>query len=293
MTVCLLVHPDRPDPAERLVPVDADTPQVSVTDLGVTRGDGVFEVFTVVDGRPQAVEAHLRRLANSAVMVELAAPDLALFEQAVRRAAAEEYRATHAHELLVKLIITRGIEDAEPAVSTAWVLGFPNADHTRERRDGVDVITLDRGYPHDIAARAPWLLAGAKTLSYAINRSVLREASRRGADDVLFVSSDGYVLEGPSSSLVVRRGTRIWTPSTAQGLLRGTTQGCVFEEMAARGYATGEALLRSDDLAQADGMWLASSGRLLAPIRSLDGRAVQVDHALTDAINEALLARTD
>ena len=72
---------------------------------------------------------------------------------------------------------------------------------------------------HDIAARAPWLLAGAKTLSYAINKAVLREAARRGADDVLFVSSDGYVLEGPSSTLIAKFGNRIWTPSTALGIL--------------------------------------------------------------------------
>ncbi len=53
---------------------------------------------------------------------------------------------------------------------------------------------LDRGYRHDAERTSPWLLAGAKTLSYAVNRAMLREAARRGADDAIFVSSDGYVL---------------------------------------------------------------------------------------------------
>lgn len=290
MTVCLRVSPDQ-DP--QLVPIDPDLPQVSVLDLGVTRGDGIFEVLTVVDGRPQAVGPHLRRLANSAAMLDLETPDPVLIERAVREAAARQHAGTGARELLVKVVVTRGVEGAEPPSSTCWVLAFPSADHTRERTEGVDVITLERGYPHDIAARAPWLLAGAKTLSYAVNRSVLREARRRGADDVLFVSSDGYLLEGPSSSLIVRLGRRIWTPSAAQGVLRGTTQGSAFEALAALGFATGEALLRPADLEGADALWLASSSRLLAPIRSLDGCPTPVDRAITAAVNEALLARTE
>ena len=49
----------------------------------------------------------------------------------------------------------------------------------------------------------PWLLAGAKTLSYAVNMAALRHAERHGAGDVIFVSSDGYVLEGPRSTVVI------------------------------------------------------------------------------------------
>lgn len=154
------------------------------------------------------------------------------------------------------------------------------------------MVTLDRGYPHDIAARAPWLLAGAKTLSYAVNKAALREAARRGADDVLFVSSDGYLLEGPTSTLLLRIGNRVLTPATAQGVLPGTTQGSLFDFFADQGLVTAQALLRPADLARADGAWLASSVRLLAPIRAVDGEQQIVDNDLTRSANDFLLART-
>ena len=72
--------------AERLHVVDSDTPQVSVLDLGVTRGDGIFEVLGVINGHPQSVDAHLRRLSVSAAMLDLPRLDLDAIRAAIHRA---------------------------------------------------------------------------------------------------------------------------------------------------------------------------------------------------------------
>lgn len=293
MSACIFVSPaEAAAPVasvDRLRVVDPLAPQVSVLDLGVTRGDGIFEVLGVINGRPQAVEAHLARLAVSAAMLDL--PELDL--EAIRAAVYKVVELSEpTPEMSVKVIVTRGVEGS--GVATAWVLSFTSSDgFVAERAEGISVVLLDRGYPHDIAARAPWLLTGAKTLSYAVNKAVLREAARRGADDVVFTSTDGYVLEGPSATLLAKFGRRIWTPATAQGILRGTTQGAAFEYFGSVGYAISEVLLRVEQLAQADALWLASSGRMLVPIREVDGREVAIDRELTDAANAALLARVE
>lgn len=293
MPACIIVSPveasaTTPLP-DRLHVVDSDAPQVSVLDLGVTRGDGIFEVLGVVNGRAQSVDAHLRRLSVSAAMLELPRLDLDAIRAAIHRAVA---LAEPRPEYVVKVVVTRGIEGSGTA--TCWVLplALPD-DFASERANGLRVVLLDRGYPHDIAARSPWLLAGAKTLSYAINKAALREAARRGADDVIFTTTDGYVLESPSATLIARYGNRIWTPSTSEGILRGTTQGAAFEFFADTGYATAEVLLRVEHLWDADALWLTNSARMLAPVRELDGRSVPIDRELTDAGNAALLARTE
>ena len=182
---------------------DADAPLVRVTDLGVTRGDGVFETASLVHGNVQALEAHLERLGQSAAMLQLPAPQLDVWRDAVRAVGEALTRAGIA-EGSIKFVLTRGVEGT--GIPTGWVFGTPAPDFAADRTDGVRVVLLDRGYRHDVPATAPWLLAGAKTLSYAVNRAALREAARRGADDVVFVSSDGYLLEGPTSTLVLRRG---------------------------------------------------------------------------------------
>lgn len=184
--------------------VDPSQPQLSMLDLGATRGDGIFETISVGDGHPQAFEHHLSRFVRSAASLELPEPDVSAWRDAVLAAIAE---LDPTPESFAKLVLTRGVEgDGRP---TGWVYAAPAGNFTKDRTEGVSVVLLDRGYRHDVEQTSPWLLAGAKTLSYAINRAAVREAARRGANDVIFVSSDGIVLEGPTSTVIFRRGNTL------------------------------------------------------------------------------------
>ena len=143
-------------------------------------------------------------------------------------------------------------------------------------RDGIRVVTLDRGYDSGAPARAPWLLLGAKTLSYAVNMAAIREAKRRGADDAIFVSSDGIVLEAPTASLILRVGDRFVTPAPTGGILQGTTQLSLFEHGSrSRASTTAYETSRRRSSRRADAAWLVSSVRLAAPITAIDGVAAR------------------
>lgn len=262
---------------------DPSEPQLSVLDLGATRGDGIFETISVGYGRPQALEHHLRRFAASARTLALPEPDLDAWRAAIL-AVIDSLEPSD--ESFVKTVMTRGVEgDDKP---TGWAYASPSPDYSRLRVDGVRVVLLDRGYRHDIEATAPWLLAGAKTLSYAVNRAVAREAARREADDVVFVSSDGVLLEGPTSTLVFRRGDTLLTPGTGLGILDGTTQANVFRYAESQGLQTGFELAGPDALVGADAAWLVSSVRLAAPIRAVDGVELSIDREFTAALNAYL-----
>jgi len=265
--------------------VDPRMPVLSVLDAGATRGDGVFETVGVMDGRPQSLEAHLERLARSAALLDIPAPDLELWRLASMTAA---QRVPNGVQGALKLVLTRGSEGSDEP--TGWLAASVVGDQA-ERRDGIRVVTLDRGLS-TAAAQLPWLLAGAKTLSYAVNMAALREARRRGADDVVFVSSDGFVLEGPTSSVVARFGDRIVTPDPGIGILAGTSQSSAFEFFSNRGLATEYSRLRAEQLPASDALCLVSSVRLAAPVVSLDGAPRTVD-PLTEPLNDWLLGRRE
>lgn len=274
---------ERADFSGTFTVVDAAAPALSVGELSTQRGDGVFETIGVIDGHAQEVTPHLERLANSARICDLPVPNQEQWRQAVAVAAA----ASPAGEGAVKLILSRGVEHGP--TPTAWVTAAPVADFSEVRATGVTVVTLDRGYPLDVAERSPWLLLGAKTLSYAVNMAALREARRRGADDAIFLSSDGFVLEAPTASLILRFGDRFVTPAPTGGILHGTTQLSVFEYLSGQGFETGYEQVPASALSTADAAWLVSSIRLVAPITAIDAHSLPVD-PLTAALTEYLLS---
>ncbi len=255
---------------------DAAQPLLFADDLAAVRGDGVFETLLIRDGRACLVESHLRRLAQSASMMDLPAPDLPAWREAIGIAVGQWTSAT-GDEGALRLVYSRGRETG--SAPTAYLTVNPVPERVAvTRRDGIAAVLLDRGLPSTGVDAMPWLVAGAKTLSYAVNMAALRHAAAKGAGDVIFVSSDGYLLEGPRSTVVIATdegsATTLLTPPPWYPILRGTTQQALFEVARDKGYDCDFRALRPADLFAAQGVWLVSSMTLAARVHTLDGRAL-------------------
>jgi 4-amino-4-deoxychorismate lyase len=248
---------------------DPAAPLLFADDLAAVRGDGIFETLLARDGRPCLLDAHLQRLELSAQAMDLPAPDADAWRRVAYTAAAR-WGHDRSDEGVMRLVYSRGREGGGPP--TAYVTVNPLPERVgAARRDGLAALTLARGLS-STASAAPWLLAGAKTLSYAVNMAALRYAAERGAGDVIFVSSDGYVLEGPRSTVVICTDGALLSPPPSLPILHGTTQQALFTVAAAKGYRCDYQPLRPADLLSARGIWLVSSITLAARVHTLDGR---------------------
>lgn len=250
---------------------DPAVPLVRADDLGVVRGDGVFDAMLAIDGVAGDRAMHLDRLERSAEMLSLPVPDRAGYDRAVDALlAAWDWSARP--EALLRLVETRGPDGQdEPG---GWVLMEPLADSAiRQRGEGVRVLALDRGFEGGAVATMPWLLPGAKTLSYGINMAAKRYATEHDADDVVFVSPTGDVLEGPTSTVLVDRGGVLVTPPQ-DGILPSITLARLLEDGPAAGLDFAFGSLTIEELRGAQGAWLLSSGRILAAITSVDGEPI-------------------
>lgn len=230
------------------------------------RGDGLFESLRVVDGRAEFLDDHLARLERSAVLMDLPSPPAREWRRIVDAAAATWAGGP---EFAVRLVLTRGTGRA----GASWyVLADPvGQDVVARRQEGVSALTLERGLEPGAAERAPWLLASLKSLSYAVNMAARRWARAHGADDAIFVSPDGTVLEGTTSAVVIARGPELISPPRSLGILPSITVDQLFHSAPAAGWTVGFERLTVADLRDADGVWLLSSVVKAARVHTIDG----------------------
>ncbi len=252
--------------------VDPAQPVLRADDLGLTRGDGCFEGLRVVrtaDGcAVDKLDAHLARMARSAASLQIRFDEVGW-----RELVAEACRAwTEPGEAAMKLVLTRGVPDSGRPTGLLTISPLP-ADYLRQRRDGLRVVSLSRGTTADAYRDAPWLLGGVKTLSYAVNMAALRVAEERGADEIIFVSADGQVLESAVSAVVWSTDRMLHTtPTGPSGILASTTQSLLFDRAAAAGWHTRVTNATLADLHAADVLWLVGSVRGPVDVVELDGK---------------------
>lgn len=251
-------------------PVDPDTPLFHVDDVGMTRGQAAFETIRIYAGRPFALAEHLDRLIAGATRLELPPVARADLERIADEAHAAAGRPA---DCALRYYWTGGREGAGRSVVLATVAELP-AGFDAQRLVGIRVASMSLGVDAAPRDAMPWLLAGVKSTSYAVNLAARAEAVRRGAEDALFLAADGTVLEGPTSNVWWRAGRILRTPSLDLGVLAGVTRTQVRALGEAAGYRVEEGRWPLAAIAAADEAWMSSSLRELMPIVALDGRPI-------------------
>jgi branched-chain amino acid aminotransferase len=178
----------------------ADEATISVTDLGLLRGDGVFEVIKIYDGAPFALDDHLRRMAGSAQNLRLEI-DLNAVRADIEALLAQAGPVSGAIRFLVsrggrRIGLVEAIKAFGPSVALTRVEYVP-----------------------------PRILDGIKSLSYAGNMLAGRIATERGFDEALLVTPHGRVLEAPTSSFFASfDGETLVTPPLSDRVLDSITR---------------------------------------------------------------------
>jgi branched-chain amino acid aminotransferase len=185
----------------RIAPSDELT--IPVTDEGLLRGDGAFEVIRVYDGTAFALADHLDRLERSAGNLRL--PDVFRSELESEIPELLASRGGREFDGSLRIVITRGgrrllLTEPAPAKPGGVRLGIVTYAPTR-------------------------VLDGVKSLSYAGNMLTTRLAQERGFDEALLVTPHGRVLEAPTSTLFwVDADGALCTPPLDEHILASITR---------------------------------------------------------------------
>ena len=262
----------------RILP--ADGPHLSVFDRGFQLGDGIFETLRVRGARATELAEHIARLRSSAAGLDIALPDD--LDEVLGVGIADLLVANGldgpAGDASVRITVSRGayrgrglLPPDETVAATiaiqAWPVTAPPAGHLeRGLRLVASTVRRDPANP----------LATLKTTSRADYVYARLEARRAGADDALFLTTDGHLSEGTTANIfLVRRAAddvdELATPSLDCAILPGTTRSWLLVWAARAGLRPVEGRLSQADLASADEAFLSSSVAGVLPVTSFEG----------------------
>jgi branched-chain amino acid aminotransferase len=262
--------------------VAADDAHLSAFDRGFQLGDGVFETLRVRGGRPTELDQHLARLRSSAAGLEI--PIDRDIDDQVAAGLAELLVACGLDDPMadasIRITVSRGPyrgrgllppdEVVRPTVVIqAWPVVAPRADH------------LERGLhlvPSAVRRDPASPLAALKTTSRADYVYARLEARRAGADDAVFLTTDGHLSEGTSANLFIVRGDELATPSLDCAVLPGTTRSWLLAWGERVGLRPVEERLLAKDLAGADEAFLSSSVAGVLPVTRFAGKPIGGGH---------------
>lgn len=236
-------------------------------------GDAIYEVWRTYDGVLFAWEEHWRRLGRSAAALCLTLPFSAdeLFAEIRRTAAAFLDREKSAHELYVRVQVSRGCGpiglDTELAGSPDFViLVQENREHSAGKLQAglrLEIAGLRRNPPE--ALNPAW-----KTGNYLNNILCLREARASGADEVVITNLAGEIAEAAVSNIAFVRAGTVVTPPLSAGILAGITRELLIREVApAAGIPVVEESIQPDRLAGMQECFLLSSTKDLTPVAAI------------------------
>ncbi|HEX5251493.1 MAG TPA: aminotransferase class IV [Gaiellales bacterium] len=247
--------------------VDPSRPWLRADDEAVLRGRAAFETLRVYGGRPFRLAEHLDRLTRSAEVLELDEPDAPGLEGLV----GEALGGLGAVDAVLRLVWTPGA--GHGPTGFALVTPLPEgADAMRAR--GIELATLQLAIGTTARQASPWLLAGVKSTSYAVNMAAQHEARKRGADDALFLSLEGIALECPTSNVWFVEDGVLHTPGLDLGILAGVTRDTLLAAAAEARMDVEEGAYPRARLAAAAEVFTSSSVREVMPVVRMDGGAV-------------------
>jgi branched-chain amino acid aminotransferase len=237
---------------------------VSALDAGFLLGDGLFESLRARDGKPYLLDRHLARLLFAAAELEF--EDLPSGDALAAQVHRTLERAALA-DAYVRVTLTRGSGAAAlapPSGAPTVVIAALPAPAPARAGAGVRATLL--GPPGEI---------GAKAKSTSRQHAVLarRRVQRRGAEEGIYVSVEGHVLEGVSSNVFAVSGGRLLTPP-AEHCLPGITRGRLLELAAGAGMSTLQAPLELDVLLGAEEAFVTNAVQGVRPLRAIDGAEI-------------------
>ncbi len=252
--------------------VDEADAKISIFDHGLLYGDGVFEGIRVYNGMVFELQAHIRRLYESAKVIRLEIP---MTKDKLISAVEKTVEANKVVDGYIRLVVTRGIgtlglnpfvcENGRLFIIADSIQLYPEELYEK----GMKIISATTVRNHPLA-----IPPQIKSLNYLNNILAKIEALDNNVPEAIMYNHEGYVAEATGDNVFIVRDGVIYTPPAEAGALPGITRAVVIRLAKKENLQVVEKNLTRFDLYVCDEFFLTGTAAEVIGIVEIDGRTI-------------------
>ena len=252
--------------------VDEADAKISVFDHGLLYGDGVFEGIRIYNGKIFELEAHIKRLYDSAKAIRL---DMPMSKDELIKEVQKTVEANGVIDGYIRLVVTRGkgslglnpfiCEDCSMFIIADNIQLYPEELYEK----GLKVIsaTTVRNHPLSIPPQV-------KSLNYLNNILAKIEALDSNVAEAIMYNHEGFVAETTAQNVFIVKDGVVYTPPDEAGALGGITRAVVTRLAKEQDIKVVEKNLTRFDLYVCDEFFLTGTATEVIGVVEIDGRVI-------------------
>ena len=251
--------------------VNESKAKLPVFDRAFLYGDGLFETMRGYAGAIFKLEAHLKRLYDSAKIIKLKVP---LARPELKKVIYRLLRVNRLKNAYIRLAVSRGegrvglnattAKSSNIVIITKKFHPYPAELYERGLSVGVSGVRRNEQSP----------LSAMKSINYLNNIIARIEAQGKGYDDAILLNSKDEVACGAVSNIfMIKRGVLL-TPSVASGVLPGITRGVIFKIAPNAGFKIKERKITTQELLSADEVFFTNTLMEVLPVTRINRKKI-------------------
>ena len=238
--------------------VDEEEASFSLFDAGFLYGQGLFETMRAYNGRIFRIDSHLKRLFNSAPLVDL---ELDMDRPSLKNNLESSLKKNSLKDAYVRLTLWQGKDRVNTAI-------FAQGYNFLKRED------YEKGFRAVISSYRQnefSLLSRIKSASYLLLLLAYKEAKKKNADEALLLNTQNFIAEASRANIFLVKDNCLLTPSLDCGCLAGITRDTVFGIAEKEKINIIETRISRKELKKCDEAFLTNSLIEIMPLVNIEG----------------------
>ncbi len=245
--------------------LDYNFAKVHIEDRGYQFADGIYEVFSVIEGKIVDYDGHLNRLFRSLSEIEIKSP---IHKKSYYFHIKNIINKNLINNGLIYLQVTRGVASRDfkfPKNTKGSLVIIGKTIHSENYEK-----VFNKGIRVKIEKDLRWKRVDIKTINLLAPVLAKESAAKHNCEEAWLIDQDGFITEGSSSTAWILKSNTLYTTPLSNSILNGITRQTLIRGLKNNNLKLVEKRFNIKDIKESDEAFITSATQYVMPVIRVD-----------------------